>query len=54
MTDSEYREVEQWLDDALRVFERNRGELTPNDRVTYDNLMSARRELHELRLDEEI
>lgn len=54
MTEYEFREIEHWLDDALRVFESNREAFSTSDRISYENLLAARKELHDLRLDEEV
>jgi hypothetical protein len=51
MTELEYREIEARLDDALSVFSDCRVFLGSEERSIYQNLMTARTELHGLRLE---
>lgn len=53
MNESEYREVEARLDEALMVFNDNRVLLAPEERRTYENLLAARKETHGLRIEQE-
>jgi hypothetical protein len=53
ITEREYRAIEAFLDDALAVFHEQRFALTAEDRQILENLLEARREVHDLRIQQE-
>ena len=53
ITEREYREIEAHLDEALAVFHEQRFALSVEDRQILDNLLEARREVHDLRILQE-
>ena len=53
MTEHEYREVEARLDAALRLFSEPEAALAADERQILQNLIAARKEVHELRIEHE-
>ena len=53
ITEREYREIEARLDEALAVLHEQRFALSVEDRQILDNLLEARREVHDLRILQE-
>lgn len=53
MTQQEYRQIEARLDAALRLFSETETELAADERQILQNLILARKEVHELRIEHE-
>lgn len=53
MTEPEYREIEARLDEALGIFQDNRPFLGTDERHLFENLFVVRKEVHELRIEQE-
>lgn len=53
MTEHEYREIEAHLDEALGLFSECDDRLAADERQILQNLIDARKEVHELRIERE-